>query len=147
MEALDWATFISVIVGIVIGLVSLLYYSHKHSHTHGEIRTSIQGIEKRLDKYDDVILGGWKTLLDMTRSPELIKRLQTEKAGTNPYDPARKRNLLDRYSRREMELQEAMELQEILQEDLGTAQGIAAVAIILLSLAGLGALIYALMKR
>jgi len=148
---LDLATFITVLLGVTAIVATLLYYLHGHGYSHGKIERSIERIDKRLDKWEPIIMSA-HTLWELTKSPEFLPMLMKvgklqEHPTPNPYDPQRKRELLQRYSRNEVDLDDALELQRILQEDLRTAQGIAAVAVVILTLAGLGALIYALTRE
>jgi hypothetical protein len=70
-------------------------------------------------------------------------------AKSNPYDPARKNALLDKMRSSTIKLQEARELEAVLNEDLvrARAEGAGAMVAIIAILGALGALIYLLTRE
>jgi len=77
---------------------------------------------------------------------EGLKGAGKDSPETNPYDPERRRYLLDKWQRGGLALEEARELGGILKEDADAAKGTDALATILLGMALLGSLILLLSK-
>ena len=132
-----------IFMGVIILLLSMIYQS-------------LSGIKKDTD----YLKGGWNTflsfmpiamyaqriqpyLVSQLRSPVIQTPTSTQIPRGNPYNPARKNYLLDRWQRGNISKTEAEELQRYLQEDATNATG-AALAAILLALGLLGLLLFAL---
>ncbi len=139
-------------IGIVVGIIGvvgtffgiLLHFERRHTRLEWKvdiIESDISDLKPLKEILDALIL--------VSKNPaivDLAKHITPEKR--NPYDPAEKNLLLDKYQNETINVVEAESLREMLNEDLeltrDDAAGALAVGVLLV---GIGALIERLLKR
>jgi len=137
--------------GFITLLASLLGVTYRHGRTHGKLENQIKTLEDILERNRDTLEFA-NALRQLTKNQgiiDLAKSVGPEPPKRNPYDLNRKYALLQRYQAGTINLDEARELEAILQEDLKHAQDTnsAAVAAIVILLAALTAIVGMLGSR
>lgn len=141
----------SIVIPLLVLCTGLLI---RHYGSHKDFCKDIEHIKGSLDelrvdmKEIRPIVKGWEM---MSRLPEFIDAVKGFTAGHgNPYNPERKNYLLDKYSRQNLTLAEAQELQRYVEDDYsaasGAGAGLAVILAIIAVLVGLGALIWLLSR-
>ncbi len=117
-------TIIGVGIAAISLLVGILGSSLRHARNHGKLDNQIRNLETTLAQSKEPLEYA-NALWQLSKSPgiiDLVKKVGPELPKRNPYDPARKSELLRRYQDGTVGLDEAKELQGILQEDLKHAE-------------------------
>jgi len=147
---LDIST-LGILVAILAALAGLIYWLWKVLSNHKVSHVELDKIPKRLDKIDDDLSAlrletSALVLCEQDRDPRFFEKLKTlGLTSGNPYDPARRNLLLDKYRQRTITLKEAEELKQYLTEDTRAASS-GDVIWLLAALAGLAALVYLLTR-
>ena len=141
----DVDPFLLTAIGVGIGVAGLLSgvlaSSFRHGKEHGKLETSIKHLETTVESFRPAV-AYTNAILEISKNPEILKIVrdfgQKEPEKRNPYDPAVKNELITRYQNSTLNLEQAKELQRILQEDFQLAEttdAVAAVAIIIVLVA------------
>jgi hypothetical protein len=124
-----FAAFEAIIIALLVAIIGFLFSMNSTlSKMSGGFDGFIKGLGAIAAKPPEAVI-------------DEIKKVKLN----NPYSPQRKAELLNLWQQGRLKIDEAKELQSILQEDARIANGEALVAI-LLGLSLLGALIYVLSK-
>jgi len=135
-----------ILTGIGVGiaaiglLVGVLGSSFRHGKQHGEVETQIKNIMTTIDSFRPAV-AYTNAVMELSKNPRILDTVRNfgpKSEKRNPYDPAVKNDLLNRYQNNTLDLNGAQELQRILQEDFQLAEttdAAAAVAIIIVLIA------------
>jgi len=134
------ATGIGILLGIITLIGLLIHYDRKYI----KLESRVEALEKEINELKpmkETLI----TLHNLSKNPAIInlaKQIQPPDKKRNPYDPAEKWRLLEKYQQGNLSLIEAQRLREILNEDLRmTGENFAAALAIILILIGLATLI------
>jgi hypothetical protein len=138
------ATGIGIFIGFITIVGLLIHYDRKYT----KLESRVEGLEKEINDLNPM-KDTLTTLLILSKNPaiiDLVKQIQPPAKKRNPYDPAEKWRLLDKYQHNSLTLMEAQRLKEILNEDLRLAgENFAAALAVIIILIGLAALISSLL--
>lgn len=134
------ATTIAITVGIVSLIGLLLHHERRHLRLElkvDSLKTELGDLKPLLD-----VLNALATISQNPAIRDLAKHIHPPGVACNPYDPADKNSLIDRYGDNTLDAAGAKRLQAMLTEDLelagDNAAGAIAVGVLLI---GVGALI------
>jgi len=150
-----WIQLIGVLTPIVLLFIFLWRWTRRHDIEHHALALLPDKVDKMSSKIDDLnVKVGTLMGIEMERTPTLYDKLKAySPTARNPYDPSRKARLLDKMRDGTISLQEAKDLQVMLNEDLvrarveGAAAGAGVVLAILAALGALAAVIYLLTRE
>jgi len=151
----SWIQFI-VILGAIVAFFTFLWrWTRKHDNQHDKLAQlpgKINGISAKIDDLNVKV--GTLMGIELGRTPTLYEKIKAySPVARNPYDPLRKSRLLDKMRDGTIGLQEARDLESMLNEDLdhargeGVAVGAGVVLAIVAALGALAALIYLLTRK
>jgi|LGVE01.1.fsa_nt_gb hypothetical protein len=135
---------VATIIAVIVGLVSLIGLILHHDRKHLRLELKVDNIEKELSNLKPLqdVLNAFATISQNPAIRDLAKHIHPPGVKCNPYDPAEKNRLIDRYGANTLDATGAKRLQEMLTEDLELASDNAAGAIAVgVLLVGVGALI------
>ncbi len=140
-----WVQLIGVLTPIVLLSIFLWRWTRRHDVEHHAFALLPDKVDKMSSKIDDLNLKvGTLMGIELERTPALYEKVKAySPVARNPYDPSRKARLLDKMKDGTIGLQEAKDLEVMLNEDLVRARGEGAAAgagVLLAILAALGAL-------
>lgn len=138
LELIAWG------IGIILGAVALIRYLIHYDRKYTKLESRVESLEKEINEIKPLknVLITIQTISKYSAIIETAKQIQPPDKKRNPYDPAEKWNLLEKYQQGKLSLVEAQRLRDILNEDLGMAgENFAAVIAIVLILIGLAAVI------
>jgi hypothetical protein len=141
-------TQITAILAILVTLVGGLLYLWRWAKSHDRVHAKLEGLPEIVDDSDRKLSA--LLAIEVDRTPNLWDKVKAySPAKSNPYDSARKNALLDKMRSSTIKLQEARELEAVLNEDLvrARAEGAGAMVAIIAILGALGALIYLLTRE